>query len=254
MKSLAAITLSFISLSVFSRNTPADTTIKGIVISFSYSQTIFPDSWQELPINAKGEQLDIAEIQRCKAVMVKALSKYPAAALQKNLEIVYFLKSMKFYDVGYGGTNSTDALYLTDGGTAMGYTDLYLEQTFHHEYSSILYRNNPSFIDEEGWKKANIPGFDYNDPENGVGAIRNNQSSQEHDTALCKKGFLTQYSLSGMENDINTFAQNIFSPSADFWKIVDQNPRIKRKVNLLVSFYNKIDPLFTEAYFQKLNR
>ena len=160
---------------------------------------------------------------------------------------------MKFYEVGYGGTNSTDALYLTNSGTAAGYSDLYLEQTFHHEYSSILYRNYPSFIDEEAWKEINIAGFDYNDPENGVGAIRNNESSQDLDTALCKKGFLTQYSLSGIENDINTFAQNIFSPSAGFWKIVDQYPRIKQKVKLLIDFYNKIDPLFTVDYFKKLN-
>ena len=161
---------------------------------------------------------------------------------------------MKFYDVGYGGTNSTDALYLTNNGAAMGYNDLYMEQTFHHEYSSILYRNYPSFIDEEAWKEANITGFDYNDPENGVGAIRNNESSQDLDTALCKKGFLTQYSLSGIENDINTFAQNIFSPSAGFWKIVDQYPRIKRKVKLLIDFYNRIDPLFTVEYFKNLHR
>ena len=161
---------------------------------------------------------------------------------------------MKFYDVGYGGTNSTDALYLTNSGTVAGYSDLYLEQTFHHEYSSILYRNYPSFIDEEAWKEVNITGFDYNDPENGVGAIRNNESSQDLDTALCKKGFLTQYSLSGIENDINTFAQNIFSPSAGFWKIVDQYPRIKNKVKLLIDFYKKIDPLFTNEYFKKFNR
>ena len=102
----------------------------------------------------------------------------------------------------------------------LGYTELYLEQTFHHEFSSILYRNHPSFFDEAGWKNANISGFDYNDPEAGVGAIRNNQSSQDLDTALCKKGFLTQYSVSGMENDINTFAQNIFSPSENFWRML----------------------------------
>lgn len=254
MKIFSNIAFSVLSLSGFSQGNPADTIIKGVTISFSYSPAIFPESWQKNPINATAEKIIASEIQRSKSVMVKALSKYSFSALENDLKIVYFIKSIKFYDVGYGGTNSTEALYLTNNGAALGYSDLYLEQTFHHEYSSILYRNHPSFIDEQGWKKANIAGFDYNDPENGVGAIRNNQSSQDLDTALCKKGFLTQYSLSGIENDINTFAQNIFSPSAGFWGIADQYPMIKRKVGLLIAFYNKIDPLFTEAYFRKLNR
>jgi hypothetical protein len=77
--------------------------------------------------------------------MTKALKKYPTSALQKELKAVYFLKSMKFYNIGYGGTNSNDALYLTNNGEMLGYTELYLEQTFHHEFSSILYRNHPSF-------------------------------------------------------------------------------------------------------------
>jgi hypothetical protein len=161
---------------------------------------------------------------------------------------------MSFYKVDYGGTNSADAVYLTDDGEKNGYNDLYLEQTFHHEFSSILYRNYTSFLNERAWLAANPPGFDYIDPENGVGAIRNNQSSQELDTALCKKGFLTQYSESGMENDLNTFAQHIFSPSPGFWDLVDNYPRIATKFNLLVLFYNSISPLFTEKYFRKLGR
>lgn len=242
------------SLFAFSRTTPPDTTIRGVVIGFNYSRSIFPDSWQAAPINAKGEKIAAAEVSRSKAIMIKALQKYPAITLAKDLRVVYFLKSMTFYEVGYGGTNSSDALYLTNSGAAAGYTNLYLEQTFHHEYSSILYRNHPGFLNETEWKKTNIPGFDYNDPENGVGAIRNNESSQDLDTLLCKKGFLTQYSLSGLENDINTFAQNIFSPSENFWKIVDQYPRIKAKVKLLTDFYNKIDPVFNDDYFKKLNK
>ncbi len=254
MKIMVTIILFFNSLFFFSRHNPADTTIKGVLISFNYSPAIFPETWQVAPILASGELIASSEIERSKMVMIKALTKYPAAALQKDLQVVYWLKSMKFYDVGYGGTNSTDALYLTNGGTVLGHSDLYLEQTFHHEYSSILYRNHPSLINEDAWEKVNSSGFDYNDPENGVGAIRNNESSQDFDTALCNKGFLTQYSLSGIENDINTFPQNIFSPSEGFWKIVDQYPRIKKKVKILTDFYNKIDDQFTDDYFKKLNK
>jgi hypothetical protein len=254
MKTFFPVIFFMLTLPCFSQTGTGDTTIQGILVSFRYSNSIFPTDWQAAPISAKAEAIAPTEISRSKMVMVKALKKYPVSALQKDLKAVYFLKSMQFYNVGYGGTNSTDALYLTNDGVKEGYTDLYLEQTFHHEYSSILYRKHSVFFDEARWKEANIPRFDYNDPEAGVGAIRNNESSQDLDTALCAKGFLTQYSLSGIENDINTFAQNIFSPSENFWLYVDRYPRINKKATLLIAFYNKIDPLFTETYFRKLSR
>jgi hypothetical protein len=253
MKWIIPPTLLLLNFTAIAAPTPADTTIRGVTISFKYHQSIFPSSWQAAPISAAGERIDAKEIVRCNSIIDKALRKYPTGALANDLQVIYFLKSMKFYDVGYGGTNSTDALYLTNNGESMGYTDLYLEQTFHHEYSSILFRNHPEWLDQKAWMAANLPGFDYNDPENGVGAIRNNASSQELDNMLCQKGFLTQYAQSSLENDINTFAQNLFSPSEGFWQLIDQYPRVNKKMKLLVRFYNRIDPAFTETYFRNLN-
>jgi hypothetical protein len=160
---------------------------------------------------------------------------------------------MKFFDTPYGGTNSSNAVYISNDGIGQGFTNNFLEQTFHHEFSSILFRNHAGLLDTVEWKKANMPDFDYNDPENGVGSIRKNQTSQHIDTLLCEKGFLTEYSLSSMENDINTFAQNLFCSSPDFWRVVKTYPGINKKVNLLVAFYSKLDPVFTESYFKKIN-
>ena len=173
-------------------SSPPDTTIRGVTVQFTFSRNIFPLSWRDDRINANGEAIDLKEVERSLMIVTRALRKYPANALQNDLHTVYFVKSLRFFGVAYGGTNSNDALYLANNGASMGFTDLYLEQTFHHEYSSILYRNHTSWFDEKGWTSVNPSGFLYNDPENGVGAIRNNASSQELDTILCKKGFLTQ--------------------------------------------------------------
>ena len=244
----------FISFPLFLAAQNSDTTIRKVYVGFNYSTDIFPESWRSMPINASGHQMDRNEIQRSKVIIARALAKYPEVIFEYNLKFVYFLKDMKFYDVGYGGTNSADAVYLTNQGVSAGYTARYLEQTFHHEFSSILFRNYPSFLDTTEWKAANGPGFLYNDPENGVGAIRNNQSSQVFDTLLCQKGILTQYAASGIENDINTLAQNLFRPEKDFWVFTDRFPRIKKKVNLLIGFYGKISAVYTEAYFRKMDK
>lgn len=236
--------------SVHHKTLPADTIIKKIRIQFEYSSSIFPESWQEPPVNAWGDTISASEITRSKTIMIKALNKYPDAVLTENLNTVYFLKKMKYFGVPYGGTNSYNAVYIANDGTGSGYSDLYIEQTFHHEFSSILFRKYAAFLNTDDWKSANLSGFDYNDPENGVGSIRKNESSQDIDTFFCKQGFLTQYALSSMENDINTIAQNLFSPSQGFWRIVNDYPLIEKKVKLLIAFYNKISPLFTEVYFR----
>lgn len=228
-----------------------DTLINGIPVNFSYSTSPFPPEWQAAPISAKAEPMSNAEASRTASVLVTAMNKYPAAMLKANLTAVYFFKSMSFYNVGFGGTNSTDMLYLTNNGEEYGYTNTYVEQTFHHEFSSILFRNFPNYLDTLSWQKANAPGFIYNDPEAGVGAIRNGQSSQEPDSILCMKGLLTQYAGSGMENDINTIAQNLFRPEPQFWDYVKRYPRIRKKTTLLINFYQRFDPRFTEAYFRK---
>src|SRR6187551_3833521 len=143
MKLVSSAFLLLFTLACFSQTTVSDTTIHGVLVSFRFSPSIFPVDWQAAPISAKASAINTTEIGRSKSVMINALKKYPTSALVKNLRAVYFIKEMTFYNVGYGGTNSTDALYLTNAGTKEGYTNLYLEQTFHHEYSSILYRNFP---------------------------------------------------------------------------------------------------------------
>lgn len=230
-----------------------DTTIQQVNVVFEYSVYNFPEDWRNEQINAQGQQIAIEEIPRSKRVIAKALNKYGDKLLEYNLKTVYFLKSMKFFNVGFGGTNSTDLLYLTNNGISMGYTDKYIEQTFHHEFSSILFRNYSRFFDTIAWKKANDPTFDYNDPESGVGAIRKGRSSQVPDTSLARFGFLTEYSMSSLENDLNTLAQNLFLPDWGFWDIFDKSPGVRTKIQLLIAFYHGLDKRYTEQYFRRFS-
>ncbi|MGG9971756.1 hypothetical protein ACQ33O_08170 [Ferruginibacter sp. SUN002] len=230
----------------------SDTTISGIPIQFKYDSNIFPAFWREKEINATGTEISVEEIPRSKQSMIEALNKYPISLLTNNLRHVYFLKDMSFYNVSFGGTNSITNLYITNDGISYGFTNTYIEQTFHHEFSSILMRNYISKLDTAAWNAANAPGIVYTDEQGGVGAIANGESSQDIDTALCRRGILTKYALSAMENDLNTLAQNIFKPDEGFWNIVDTYPRIRKKVNLLIDFYHKLDPVFTKSYFRKL--
>lgn len=250
-RQLTVVLILLLPITILSQT--EDTTIQQVKVVFNYSADNFPVDWRNDRIDAQGQQIAVDEIPRSKRIAVRALNKYSTTLLGYNLKGLYFLKTMKFFGVSFGGTNSLDALYLTNNGIALGYTDNYIEQTFHHEFSSILFRNYVSYFDTTAWKKANDPTFDYNDPESGVGAIRNGRSSQVLDTALAKYGFMTEYAMSSLENDLNTLAQNLFLPEQGFWNIVDKYPKIKTKMQLLVAFYNKLDDRYTERYFRAFN-
>ena len=221
-----------------------------IPILFEVDEKTFPLDWQTKEINATGVNLDTAEIARSTKIIKRALKKYPLEVLRKNLVKIYVLKSIEFYGVGFGGTNSTDNLYLTNDGAENGYTDDYLEKTFHHEFSSILLRNYPEFFPLAKWNAINNDS--YQDESGGVEAIRSNTADTEFDENMMLKGFLFQYAMTDYENDLNSFAENMFCPKKDFLSYVEKYPRIYKKYNYVKEFYQKIDAGFDDAFFESL--
>ena len=178
------------------------------------------------------------------------MAKYPAHVLKENLHTIYAFNSLNFYGLPYGGTFSVSkkTVYITDD-TSLNVKDQCIESFFHHEFSSILLRKHPCFISKRTWKSNNQLDFHYG--KGGLEAIREGNSSMEYDSILNEKGFLNKYSQSSLEEDMNVFAQNIFAGGPGFWKIVDHYDKIKAKALLIISFYHKIDPVFTEKYFRQ---
>jgi HD-GYP domain-containing protein (c-di-GMP phosphodiesterase class II) len=221
-------------------------------IIFIADGNIFPSSWYGSGIDAKAESLSPGEVERSKSIIVTALDKYPTPLLKNNLKSVYVLKSMSFYGVNYGGTNlPPDIVYIANDGVSMGYTDIVIEKTFHHEFSSVL-KYNYGF-DETAWRQVNPAGFIYFDEATGgAGAIKAGKASQTFDSKEHEMGFLYEYAESTLENDLNSFAENIFIGEESFFNIVESYDKLKLKLDLTVAFYNSLDPVFTIDYFKGL--
>lgn len=217
-------------------------------VFFNLTDKMFPKNWYSKKINATAEPLDKSERQRMINILDRAFDKYPDNVLKNNLDRVYALKSLKFYDIPYGGTNAISTVYLSDNASNPNFTDSFIEGVFHHEFSSILLRAFPSYLNGQAWKNVNPKSFNYGN--GGVNAILSGEASLNFDPSLFEKGFLSKYSESALEEDINVFAQNLFTGGIHFWTIVDQNPRIRIKATILISFYHLIDSTFTENYFR----
>lgn len=220
----------------------------GVFISFVTDDEMFPESWRGGEINGHATSMNVSEYKRTKKIIHKALSKYPPNVLL-NLKKIYFLNSLDFYGVNYGGTNSTDVIYLTNQGVKNNYTDLYLEQIIHEEFSSILLRNYGFNISESIWTNCASDSISYSGT--GAAAIKNGKASEEFQAELNQEGFLGEYATSNFENDLNSFAKNLFCPKANFWELVERYPRLKCKLELILAFYFKINEKMDESYFKK---
>lgn len=251
MKSKFFITISFIlGFSVVKSQETYIDSLTGIEVSFVTDEAMFPESWRGGNTNGNAISLDKSEYERSKKIISLSLSKYPLKIIQKNLKKIYFLHHLDFYGVNYGGTNSTDVIYLTNQGVEKYYTDLYLEQIFHEEFSSILLRNYSSFISETKWTECASDSISYGGT--GADAIRNGKAGEDFDSKINENGFLGEYATSNFENDINSFAKNIFCPKESFWELVENYERLQCKLKIIVEFYSWIDETFDEKYFKKL--
>jgi len=223
----------------------------GIEVVFEKQNNMFPSSWYSKEINAVAVSLKKEEIERSKKIILHALDKYPASVLKKNLRKVYVLEKIEFYHQVFGGTNSSDVVYVTNNGFDNGYTDAYIEKVFHAEFSSILLRNFPSFFDSQKWLSCNADDVDY--LGSGVEALKKGKTGQLFSEELLEMGILNEYGLSDIENDFNSFAKNIFLADTDFWKLKNDYDRIACKLSIIIAFYNQLDKTFTEKYFREIS-
>lgn len=122
---------------------------------------MFPYSWYSGDINGKAVSLDSSEILRSTEIVKKALLKYPVEVIKKNLDKIYIMKSLEFFGVIYGGTNTKNKVYISNNGIAAGYTNDFIERLFHEEFSSVLLANYPDAFDKDAWAEINEHDFKY---------------------------------------------------------------------------------------------
>ena len=209
---------------------------------------MFPSHWVRGRIRGKATALQRVKAMRMLRLIKQELKKYPVAFLRHHLKRVYILKNIYFFGLSYGGTyyTSTRTVYVIAASSN------YFRQLFHAEFSSIIYKKNQNDFPTSSWKQANSPDFSYG--KGGRNALRGGRSSTQFSSHWHKKGLLYQYGSASVEEDINSYARNIFAAKKGFWKIVSQYPRVARKVRLISRFYGKLHSRFTLKYFRSLSR
>jgi len=216
----------------------------------SSSPEIFPEVWLKPSIAPEGSVLPEDQIERARSLLSRGLAKYPREVLARNLKAVYALAQLRYRGVVTSGTNSRTAVYVKLGNEKAGFTDRHIEGVFHAEFSSILLRNQGRFLDRAAWEKVNPPGFKY--LGDGVEAVKQGKAGLRSEEGLLEQGFLSEYGRSTLENDLNGIVARLFTGDASLWAMAERYPKIGAKLRLTLTFYQKLDPAFTEAFFRGL--
>ena len=226
--------------------------IQGVRVCFVVEDNMFPYNWYDAPINGHASSLAPDEIIRTEKAIKRALRKYPQSVLDINLWQIYALRDLWFYETLFGGTNTTGKVYITNNGLENDYTSSYIEKTIHHEFSSILLNNYETLFNYEEWNEINGTDFVYHDKLGGVESLKNGTAGTNLIDTLNSKGFLTEYSMSTLENDFNMISESLFCPDREFWKSVRRHEKLRKKVDLVIEFYSAIHPQYTKAFFEGL--
>jgi len=245
------------------------TSLEADLINFPSEESFLPTNWVADPIRAQITPINPKLQEIASEILTNALAKYPEPLTKKFLNGVFVVGSLRFFDVAYGGT------YLANGKQiVLVYRETFdprgFEQRFHHEFSSILLKQNEKSFDTKRWVKGNAPGFVYRAPgviEKQSGgrseATKALEMAQKEtggsgsdllhlDSALMEQGFLTAYNMISVEQDLNETAAHLFT-NPELWIYCARHPRLDQKVDVLIDFYRNLDPVFDRIYFREVS-
>ena len=250
MKTTASILILFATVTLaLAQSPPSARSGRPEIVVDRATSDIFPESWLTAKVNAKAEPLGKEEQQRCREIVEKALAKYPAAVLHKNLQNVYVVGRLSYSGVFAGGSNSRSDVYVVSNDKC---SPAEMEKNVHAEFSSILLRNYPKHLDQVAWQQINPPDFSYRG--SGVQAIKSKQASLSFSDALHEEGFLNEYAKASVEEDFNSYAARLLMGHAALWSAIEKYAKVKAKAELTIAFYGKLDASFTKEFFLSLRQ
>lgn len=243
LKSVVVIVLFvlgfIIGLSVITdHNSVLPVTVKGLFVHIYYdAATYFPLHWSAGEPGCEAQQADLADVKRMLPIIEEFASVYSSDLIAHNLKDIYLLSDLECYGNPYGGTYYTSSLYISLGSKEQGYTTEFLSAMLHGEFSSILMGNYT--FPYGAWAAVNKADFVYTD---NATQVVGEPAMYNQTKALFRGGFLWQYSTTSLENDFNDIASWLFTHQAELCDLRRQYPRIEKKANLAIDFYQSVNP------------
>lgn len=196
----------------------------------------FSAPWRAMS-GGRSTQIALEEALRYLPIIETFLNAYPRTLVRYNLKRIVLAKNLEFEGKGYGGTYSESTIFVTSKGESLGYDDAFLLDLLHAEFSSILLTYYPDLFARKRWLKANEASWNYE----GSGVEMLGTTGLFRQTrSLLKRGFLTPYSTSSLENDFNTVTKWLLTRPAALAKLCAKHPRLAKKSRVVRDFYRAL--------------
>jgi hypothetical protein len=210
----------------------------GVRVHYRYDPIrYFSESRLKPPESAKAKQLELDDVERMIMVIDRFLRAHPKVVIKSNLKDIYLTADLQLYGKPFGGTNIKSALYINCREGDRSFSDDFVLDTCHHEFSSILMNNYP--FPKDKWARINPPEFKYG--KSGTEMLGKKQLLTEGDESCLSRGFLTKYSTSTMENDFNVLSGELFVKPKELKQAAEKYDKIAAKRDLAIKFYKSID-------------
>lgn len=207
---------------------------------FDAAPGIFPGRWHRPGVEVHATALAPARRSEARVWLDAALAKYPPGFLAQHVQAVHVLGALRFRGVDAGGSNSRRRVYVVmpQGHAAR----IYFERVVHAEISSILLRRRPDLLDEAAWRRCLLPGARYG--STGAAAVRHGVARTWPTEWTLKQGFLYEYGMSSLENDVNSYAGFAFTHPRRLRELASRWHAVGHKRSMILAFYLALDPRF----------
>ncbi|WP_321418733.1 hypothetical protein [uncultured Desulfobacter sp.] len=174
----------------------------------------------------------------------RALGEYPEDLLVRVLDRVLIVGNLTISGFRVGGTyqftnGKTSIIIATDYDFSTE-NKTFVRRAFHHELSSILITRFP--FQKEQWQSLWPDDIRLPTAHNEILQYSQQYASPQEIETLYEKGFVSDYGLAGVENDINTYAELLMDAPARMAVLANRSPTIRKKLHILLLFYSELHP------------
>ena len=203
----------------------------------------FPEDTKELIFLTEELQSSI------KKIIKKAVEIYPLGFVPQHLEKLFIIgNEIKIEDENATALTIDKTIFLTNSGNK---NEIVYLIEFNHEMNHVLQNTYKELFDSyyKDWQFNNPEGFEYYGYERYI----DEYYSKEEWSKMYKDGFISSFSMVSYSEDLAEIASRAFTNDPIFWKSINNYLKIRQKFELMVDFYNKIDPGITLDYFVKIS-
>jgi hypothetical protein len=205
-------------------------------LSYNYGIKILCNmSSVSFPRRTSGNVASEFLLKEAEPAVYSFLKAYNKEFLRDNISSINIVTDLRLYNVEVGGISNGRDIYLNLlNYNSYNYKINLYKETLHHEFSSNIFKNS-SFFARKRWKYISN-AYDYS-VEFMLKCLQDPKFASASSVSILILGYLNNYSITGEENDFNSYAEKLFMNNFEIFNKADKYENVRKKLNLLKIMY-----------------